>query len=122
MGQLVALIGTLLAVMGLVVMAVPGAMRTALKSFLHPGWIPLAVVIRILIGLICIFGADETRLPSVVLAFGVLILLSGFAIPILGFGRIEQLAKFWLGQPDWVVRSWSVMALALGGLLVWAAP
>ena len=121
MGSLVALAGAFLAVVGLVVLVAPGAMRTALRSFLHPRWMPWAVAVRVLIGLICVFGADETRLPSVILAFGILILLSGFAIPVLGFGRIERLAKFWLRQTDLGVRSWSVVVLALGSLLVWAA-
>jgi len=118
---LIALIGVFLIFVGLVVLIVPRAMTQTLKVFLDRRWVPAASIIRIVLGLVLIFGADDTRLPTFVLGFGVLVLIAGIAIPFIGFERIQRLVHFWLRQTDSVLRLWSLGALGLGGVLVWAA-
>lgn len=121
MAPLIALIGIFLILIGFVVLVAPRAMRQTLKVFLDRKWMPLASIVRIVLGLVCIFGARDTRLFAFVLGFGILILLSGVAVPVIGFDRIERLATFWLRQSNSVFRLWSVTVVALGGALVWAA-
>ncbi len=121
MAPLIILIGSFLVLVGLVVLIVPRAMTQTLKVFLDRRWIPAASLIRIVLGLVCILGAGETRLPTFVLGFGVLVLISGIAIPFIGFERIERLVNFWIRQSDTVLRVWSVAVIGLGGVLVWAA-
>lgn len=121
MAVLIVFLGIFLILVGLVVLIVPQSMRQALKVFLDRRWMPAASIVRIVIGLVLVFGADETRWPTFVLGFGLLMLIAGLAIPFIGFDRIERLANFWLRQSNAVVRLWSVSAIALGGALVWAA-
>lgn len=121
MSLLVAVIGVFLVFVGLVVLVVPRAMTETLKVFLDRKWVPAASIIRIVLGLVLVFGANATRLPTFVLGFGVLVLIAGIAIPFLGFERIERLVNFWLKQSNAVLRLWSVAVIGLGGTLVWAA-
>ena len=118
---LISLMGLFLILVGLVVLIVPQSMRRTLEIFLDRRWMPAASLIRIVLGLVCILGAGETRLPTFVLGFGVLVLISGIAIPFIGFERIERLVNFWIRQSDTVLRVWSVAVIGLGGVLVWAA-
>ena len=121
MAILIVFIGIFLVFVGLAVLIVPQSMRQTLKVFLDRKWVPAASIIRIVLGLVCIFGADETRLPTFVLGFGVLVLIAGIAIPFIGFDRIERLVDFWIRRSNTVLRVWSVAVIGLGGVLVWAA-
>lgn len=121
MAPLVALIGTFLMVVGLGVLMAPQLLRQTVSVFLDRRWMPVASIVRMVLGLVCIFGADETRLPGFVLAFGILILISGVAIPLVGFERLERFVNFWLQKSNAIIRLWSVAVITLGGALVWAA-
>jgi len=121
MAPFIVLIGAFLVLVGLVVLVVPQAMRQTLKVFLHRKWVPAASLIRIVLGLVLIFGASATRLPTFVLGFGVLVVIAGIAIPFIGFERIERLVHFWIRQSDAVLRLWSVAVIGLGSVLVWSA-
>ena len=121
MAPLIALIGTFLILVGAVVLIAPQLLRQTVQVFLDRRWMPVASIVRIILGLACILGADSTRVPAFVLGFGILILLSGIAIPVLGFERIARLANFWLERPTSVIRLWSLVVIALGSALVWAA-
>ena len=121
MAPLIILIGSFLVLVGLVVLIVPRAMTQTLKVFLDRRWIPAASLIRIVLGLVCILGAAETRLPTFVLGFGVLVVIAGIAIPFIGFERIERWVHFWIRQSDAVLRLWSVAVIGLGSVLVWSA-
>ena len=121
MAALIALIGVFLVVVGLAVFVVPASMRETLRLFLDRKWVPAASIIRIVLGLVLIFGASATRLPTFVLGFGVLVVIAGIAIPFIGFERIERLVHFWIRQSDAVLRLWSVAVIGLGSVLVWSA-
>jgi hypothetical protein len=117
---LVALIGIFLLLVGLAVLAVPEALKQTLRVFLDRKWIPVAISVRIALGIICLAGAPETRLPTFVSIFGILLVLSGVLIPILGFERVRRLAGFWMKQPSSIIRIWALATMVLGGALAWA--
>lgn len=79
----------------------------------------IAVVLRILLGLALLFGAQSTRYPGVAIVLGLLFLAGASVVPLLGEDRIAALLEWWLQRhPGWL-RAWSAIMLGLGVMLLW---
>lgn len=79
----------------------------------------LAVLLRLCFGLSFWFAAPDTRLPMLLRALGALMIVSAAVLPLVGFQRFERIIAWWTGQSVFVMRLWSLLALAIGGLVLW---
>ncbi len=75
---------------------------------------------RLLTGAALLLAAPTSRAPLYLQILGVVSLLSGAVTPFFGVARFEAILDWWRRQASWLVRVWSVVALALGLSLVWA--
>ena len=113
------LIGVIFAVFGVL----GGVMPARLLAFLYGrrvGLFPIAVAGRVLIGVLLVLAAPYCRLPALVLVIGVAALAAAVVLLLLGRSRFERFIERWLERPPGLLRLFSVVAIALGGLLVWA--
>ena len=90
------------------------------RSWKSPATLALAAVLRVLLGVLLILVAPDSRVPVALLAIGALSILSGLSIPVLGLERIGRLIRAWQAQPPRLVRISASAALAFGAFLVWA--
>ncbi|MFB3819727.1 MAG: hypothetical protein ACE147_18885 [Candidatus Methylomirabilales bacterium] len=117
----VVLVGLALAGLGAVSAAVPRQFHRLLLLVEQKRWLNLAMLLRLLIGVVMLAAAPGTRLPRFVLAAGIVTLLSGLLSPLLGHDRLVRMAAWWARRPDGLVRLWGLLAFALGLLIVYAA-
>ena len=117
----VLILGILILAVGLVVLASPGHMRRAVGSLVRPSTLPVFAIVRIAFGIALVMASAETRLPVFVWAFGLLLIIAGASLPVLGIQRVLKLTEWWLEKPHGVLRGWSLLAILLGALLIWAA-
>jgi hypothetical protein len=120
MSLVVSISGLFMLGMAAAILIAPERLKRLLRVFVDKQGFGLAAGIRILVGILFLVAASETRAPSFVTAMGILFLLAGVAIPFIGAARIERLASWWLERPDWVLMVWAVGAGALGAGLVWS--
>jgi hypothetical protein len=118
---IVLFIGIFILVVGIAILISPAALRQLLHKFLEKRWLPYATALRIIVGVIFVFAAPQTKMPQIIWGLGILFILAGIIIPLLGAKRIEGVANWWLGMPDVVLRLWAVLAGILGILIAWAA-
>jgi len=76
---------------------------------------------RLFFGVIFIYGAPEARLPILIFVLGVLMLLGAMFIFILGVEKARAILGRWGKNPDSLLRLFSLLILALGALVVYAA-
>lgn len=119
MSSLVVLIGLLILGIGLAVSLSPGVLRTLLHQLLEFRWVYWVSGVRVLVGGLLIAAAPATRVPGFVLGLGALLIAAGVSIPLLGEGRVNQMAEWWLRQSDQTLRTWGALAVALGAGLAW---
>lgn len=120
MSVVVVIFGLFMLGMGTAILMSPERLKKGLRIFLDKRGFGLAAVgIRVVVGVLFLMAASDTRAPSFITAMGVLFILAGVAIPFVGFTRIERLANWWLERPDWALRAWAVAAGGLGGVFVW---
>jgi uncharacterized membrane protein YgdD (TMEM256/DUF423 family) len=119
MSAVIAIFGLFMLGISMAILVAPERLKRMLRVFLDKQGLSLAVGIRIVVGILFLLAASETRAPSFITAMGILFLLTGVAIPFIGRARIDRLVNWWLQRPDWVLRTWAVAAGALGGVFVW---
>lgn len=120
MTWIVALVGLLILAGGLLMLTVPNAIRGSLQMFIDRRLMPVASLVRVVIGIFFVLAAPSTRLPIFVWAIGLLAIVVGVSMPIVGFRKVEGWATWWLKKSDSVIRRWSLLAILLGALLAWA--
>lgn len=80
----------------------------------------LAVLLSLCFGLALWFAAPDTRLPVFLRALGALAIVSAAVLPLVGHERFARVIKWWTSQAPFVMRLWSLLALAIGGIVLWS--
>jgi hypothetical protein len=121
MATLVAVFGGAIAVVGATGVASPAALMRLVNSvWRSERGVYLAVAIRLILGVVLIVAAPSCRFPGVVRIIGIVSVVAALIIPFLGFERLRAIVDWWLSRPHGFVRAWALLAMALGGFLVYA--
>lgn len=102
------------------------ARPTALMALVERPWrtragLVLAVVVRVVVGVVLLTAASSTRFPWWIGGLGALSLVAGALLPLLGYQQLRRFIDWWQAQPDGFVRAWSLVACGFGAFLVYAA-
>lgn len=121
MSLIVAALGALVLVLGLVGLAQPDHFRT-LYDVLHSRtryW--LAIGIRIAMGGLLWWLAEEVRHPQVMRILAGIAVLAAVALLLMGRERLDRMVSWYAALSDGVLRISAALATAFGAYLVYAA-
>ncbi len=104
---------------GLVGAAAPARVVAFARFWQNPGALWLAALMRVVFGVALFLVAPQTRAPGVFQAFGMLVVVAGVAVPFVGRERIARLIDWWAALPEAVIRSWALLSLTLGLLILY---
>ena len=117
----IAALGALVVVLGLVGAAQPDHFRR-LFDVLHSRtryW--MAVGIRLAMGGLLWWLAEELKHPQVMRALAGLAILAAVALLVMGRERLDRLVDWWLRLSDGLLRFSAAFAVAFGAYLVYVA-
>ena len=122
MSSIVVLFGVAVGLLGMVGVVRP----TRLIRFVETMWqsptgFRLAIVLRLVLGVVLIIAAPDCRFPQVIRILGIFSLVAAAAAAALGHERLRSFVEWWVGRPPVFVRGWSLVAFAFGCFLVYAA-
>jgi hypothetical protein len=125
MAVLVAIIGAAVALLGLVGVASPEAMRRFGSRFRDPPALYAAAAIRMAIGALLFLAGPACRpetpwIGTAVRIFGALLVLAAGVLLIIGPARFRAIIDWSLNQSPAFLRGWSLFAVVIGGLLIYA--
>lgn len=118
---IVAVLGALVIVVGLIGLVQPDRFRsmfTAMDSQLR---FRLAIGTRLAMGALLWWLADELRHPHVMRILAVIAVIAAVAVPIMGRDRLDRLISWWLSRSDGLLRVSALFAAAFGAYLVYVA-
>ncbi len=96
-------------------------MRVAFLGRLRaPGALWGIAALRLVMGIVLVSAAAGTRWPAFIEVLGWLAIVSGVIMPFFAGERLGRLLDWWTSQPPGLIRAWGLVALALGGALVFA--
>jgi hypothetical protein len=98
-----------------------GLIRLVEKMWESPTGFRLAIAVRLVLGAVLIVAAPDCRFPQVIRILGIFSLVAAATTAALGHERLRSFVEWWVGRPPVFVRGWSLVALAFGCFLVYAA-
>jgi len=121
MKDLIRLIGVLCIAAGIVYMLRPDIPKR-LMAFVGKGKrIYLAGILRFALAVVFLVGAENCKYKWVIVAFGIGSLISGLLVFVLGPKRLNAMLAWFAKQPDMIIRTLALIALAIGAVICWCA-
>jgi hypothetical protein len=120
MNGLVVLCGALICAIGAWGFARPAALLDLASRLKAPGMLWGLAALRLAIGGVLVISASGTRWPGFIQVLGWVAMISGVITPFFGGERLGRVLDWWTARPAGLIRAWSVLALALGGAIVFA--
>ena len=121
MSKVILIVGVLIILEGITILVKPGWYRNAAKVFMSEKIVYIGPVLKILFGVLFLVSALSCSLPWVIIVLGVLMLAGGITGLILPKAKIISFIEWWTKRSDIVMRMIAIVAIALGGLVMWAA-
>jgi len=120
MALLAILIGLLFVCTGVLGLSAPDLLLATIKRYQTTDMTYVAAGARIVIGLVFLFAARDSRLPNFLRIVGTLILIGGLATVVLGLRGPAILVEWWdvFGAP--YLREWCAVAVAVGAIVIYA--
>jgi hypothetical protein len=117
---LTVLIGLFVVMVGVIGVAVPSALLRAADYAITPIGLDAAAALRIGIGIVLVLVAPTTRAPKLIRVFGAIAVVAGVITAAVGVDRARAMLAWETGQGTTLIRMGAVLALVLGGLIVFA--
>jgi hypothetical protein len=121
MTVLVALLGASIAMLGLGGAVSPDRFRLSFTRLPANTRYVLAVVVRIFMGGLLWWLAEDLRHPSVMRVLAAIAIVAAVFVLLLGPRRLDRLVDWWLARPDGLMRVSMLCASAFGAYLVFVA-
>lgn len=120
MTTLAAVLGLFMVTLGLLAMASPALMLRFAGRFQTQAGLWAAMVIRLVMGVVLILAAPDSRVPQALRILGAIVFVSGVITPFIGVERVKRIIAWWTARPVIFQRGWASIALAFGAFIVWA--
>ncbi|MFH1621913.1 MAG: hypothetical protein ABIA97_02190 [Candidatus Omnitrophota bacterium] len=120
MEGIVKLFGIVMVVAGVVYFLKPNLMKKMVDAFLKDKWIYVGMILSFLIGIIFLRAASQCAIPWLVVIFGLLAVVKGAAILIMGKQKIKSLLDSFIKKPVKTLRSFALVEIALGVILIYS--
>ena len=114
----IAIIGALIAFIGALGILSPGKFRGLLQQWPSRGRFWSAVVIRLIIGALFLWLAEELRYSLAMKILGGISIVAAVGILIMGRESLDRLVNWWLGRGDGLLRLGAMFAMLFGVFLV----
>ena len=113
-------IGITIIFIGGIIMVQPETLQKVL-AFWNVGYrLYLAAVLRFIFGVIFIGASSEGRSPIILLTLGIVFILSAVIFVVIRLDQWKRLISQFLEKPVLFFRLWSLVALLIGSLIVYA--
>jgi hypothetical protein len=120
MNFIVALIGWIIVAIGLLGIAQPHLIPTAVLSWRPDLLLYITVGTRIVLGLLLFFGAPSCRLPRFTRVIGVIAFVSGIVSAFIGASRLESIVQWMSAKPSGTIRLLYALDVVLGAFLAYS--
>jgi hypothetical protein len=120
MNIIVAVIGWIIIAEGLLGIARPHLMLTAVLNWSPDLLLYVTVGSRIIIGLLLFFAASHCRLPRTTRVIGGITFVAGIVYAFLGSSRIGSMVQWVSAQPNGIIQLLYALAILLGAFLVYS--
>jgi len=99
----------------------PDIFRRILEFFKQGRRIYLAGLLRFVFAVVFLLGANECKIPWVIITFGILFIISGLLVFTFGLEKLKAMINWCQKQPALILRFIALIALAIGAVIIYCA-
>ena len=121
MQALIALIGLLIASLGLFFVVRADMFRRTLNVLLAGTWLYVFGAVRVVFGILFLIFANKCVHPWLIIFLGIMIIITSIIIFALDMHKLRKFLRWWLRQNNLVIRLPGIMAFLIGLLVVYGA-
>jgi hypothetical protein len=121
MTWVVAILGVLMVLLGLVGLVQPARFRAIFTTMDGRTRFVLAILIRLAMGALLWWLAGDLRHPHVMRVLAVIAVVAAAGVLVMGKDRLDKLVDWWLGLSDGLLRMSALFVAAFGSYLVFVA-
>ena len=121
MKDVIRLVGVICVAVGILYMVRPGVLRRMMEFFKKGSRIYLAGVIRLVLAVAFLVGAEHCRHKWVIVGFGICFLISGLLVFILGAKRLTAIIDWFGKRSALLLRCLGLVVLAVGAVICYCA-
>ena len=116
----IALVGGLICLAGLLILISPARFRTMFNNFSGQPRFLFAIIFRILFGAILLWEASNLKFPFAMQIIGGISIVAAIVLLLMGQDRMDRFIDWFMSKfTDTLMRVWSVLALAFGAFLIY---
>jgi uncharacterized protein YjeT (DUF2065 family) len=112
------IVGALAIMEGVVFLIQPTLFKKLVSLFARGRMIYISALLRLILGPIFLIYARECKVPWIVIAFGILMLIGSAILFLVNIKKIKAMLLWWTARSVWAIRSIAVIALLLGTIIV----
>ena len=94
--------------------------KEVLQIWEKPWSLWLAVVVRLVLGLVMLAVAEDTRYPTAFILLGWLAIAVAALLPVVGKARLSKFMEWLVSQPRWMMSAWCLLGVAFGIFILWS--
>ena len=121
MSTAIRIIGIAIVAIGIVYILKPSVMKGLFDFFKKGNRLYVAAPIRLTLGVVFLMGARECRQFWVIMAIGILLLISGILVLVLGPRKLVPIIEWFQGQSEILQRVIALIVLAVGVVIIISA-
>lgn len=121
MSTAIQIIGIVIVAIGVVYILKPSVMKRLFEFFKKGNRLYVAAPIRLALAIVFLVGAGECKQPWVIIAIGILLLISGILVIVLGPKKLVPMIEWFQGQSEILQRVLALIALAVGVVIIISA-
>lgn len=112
------ILGAVIILEGIIFLIKPGFLVKLISFFMRGKMIYTAAVARAILGPIFLIYATQCKIPSVIIIFGILLLIGAAVLLLVKLEKIKTMLNWWTKRPVWALRTLAVAAVMIGTLIV----
>ena len=116
---IIALVGVLICLAGLVILIIPEKFRNVMNRWTGQPRFLFAVIARIIIGAILLLEASNLKFTLAMQIIGGISILAAVVLLLMGQERMDRIIDWFMRLSDEVFRIMSVFAFAFGAFLIY---
>jgi len=121
MSTAIRIIGIVIVAVGVVYILKPGVMKWLFEFFKKGNRLYVVAPIRLGLGVVFLLGAGECKQFLVIMAIGILLLISGILVLVLGPRKLVPILEWFQGQSEFLQRVVALIVLAVGVIIIISA-
>lgn len=121
MRTVIQILGIVFVAIAIVYILKPGVMKRLFEFFKKGNRLYVAAPIRLGLAIVFLVGAGECKQPWVIIAIGILLLISGILVLVLGPKKLVPIIEWFQGQSEILQRVIALIVLAVGVVIIISA-